>query len=611
MRAESYFLTPFLSSFLSFFLSFLSFKMSFWPLTLPLPMSYTMPEQLKSTTPEQNELILTTGLHALNAALTDAAGHSDKSLKQRMEEQFRRSKAADDGKHLEETKRLASQIQALEKQLASSKASESVAVSGRNAAATSLAQAVADAEKRTRDSVADQMHRMEQDREAAKKLLSEERIRATTEREKLLAEKDQSEANVLKRTQASTAEQIRSLGQESARYAADLKAQREAAATERETLLGQQRAMCDKLVAQEREVREKLVAQEREAREKFVAQEREATERLAAQAAEARLREADERKKFEKREEDLRSELNRALGIKASSVLKGAANEGVMTDILQRSFGGDVRPKEFHSGDSIFTWETYTILNEFKAGHEKGLPKPEIEKAYSDFVLHRECELMMLICTDGPIPGHTKHTNFDIGIYDGRPVIYISRLNEKDDKVLYLQSLQPVIRELIKLVKKAAASGLDAIDALEGKLSKIRMQLKRHEAQIAKMRKSAKTYAGIQKKAWDSLKHEIDVTETSFSLILDDDTDSDTDEVDETDERVEIGAGTEAEPASVHTSEHASASAPAAPLASGGAGVIVGTAVEVSIAPKKRVTTCRACGQLGHIKSSKCCTMKK
>jgi len=485
-------------------------------LSLFLPSVFTVPKDLKTTTPDENAFIITAGIHAFQSYNKDKASHCDKSLQEhldayksqseqellQLEERLKKQHAAElaaaKSAQTSAESAYAAQKAALEKKIASAQATAESALAAQAATTANATQAEADARKRAQDGAAEQIRHLEQERERAAAELKTQRETAV----KQIAEER-------KRAQDGAAEQIRRLEQERERVAAELKTQRETAAAEREKLRVAEREASEKLRIAEREASEKLRAAEREMREKLLTAEREANERLATQAAEA-----------EKAAAVLRSALERAQGIKSCPALKGAANESVMTELLTRAFGGDFLEKQLNAGDHLMRWEGFMLMIEDKAGYEKGLPKKEIDKAHDDFVRHRDCDALLLFCADGVIPGHTRPGDFDVGIWDGRPVLFVGKLNAKEDKVLYLQTLQPIIRELIKLTKKAAASGLDATEALEGKLLTIRILLKSHEAQVAAVRKSANEYARSQKSAWEMHKVEIAKMEASFTSLL-------------------------------------------------------------------------------------------
>ena len=464
-------------------------------LSLLLPSDFTVPKDLKSTTPDENAFIVKAGYHAFLSYDNDKAIHNDKSF----QEQLEALKAKLENERLQREEQLKKQHAA---ELAAAKSAQASAESAHAASEAALKKQVASAQATAESARAAQ---------------------AATN-----ASAAQAEAAARKRAQDDTAEQIRRLEQERERVATELKMERERAAAERE-----------KLLLAERETRERA----------------------------------------QKREDDLRAELDRARSIKSCPALKGAANESVMTELLTRAFGGDFLDKQLNAGDHLMRWEGFKLMIEDKTGYLDGVPEAQVAKAHNDFVRHRDCDALLFFSAESSIKGHTRPGDFDVGVCDGRPALYIGKLNAKEDKVLFLQTLQPVIRELIKLTKKAVASGIDASDALKDKLSVIRMLLKNHETQVAAVRNSANAYARTQKSAWEMHKMEIAKMEASFASLL---KEALTDDIEEepTDELEELS-----EP------------------------MLVMPAVSKPTAPKKE-TVCGACKQIGHNKSNSKCPMK-
>jgi len=424
-------------------------------LSLLLPSDFTVPKDLKSTTPDENAFIVKAGYHAFLSYDNDKAIHNDKSF----QEQLEALKAKLENERLQREEQLKKQHAA---ELAAAKSAQASAESAHAASEAALKKQVASAQATAESARAAQ---------------------AATN-----ASAAQAEAAARKRAQDEAAEQIRRLEQERERVATELKMERERAAAEREKLILAEREERKRAAAEIKAEQEKRIAAEREMREKLVEAERNASERIAAQAAEAKKSEAD-----------LRLQLDRAKGIKLNSSLKGAANESMMTDLLSRAFSsGEFIDKHQNSGDHIFTWEGFKILCEDKAGYEKGLPKKEIDKAHDDFIRHQDCDLMMLISTNGNIPGHTRPGDVDVGIHDSRPVIYVSNLNDNEDKELFILSLQPFIRTLIKQTKKAEQNGSDIKEELEYKIDSLTRELKDYRERVEYNRNSFnRTYRTI------------------------------------------------------------------------------------------------------------------
>jgi len=563
---------PFNSFFLSFFpfFPFLS-KMSYsiFDFRLPLPSSYEVPAIFGTTTAEQNALILTLGSNAYLSCDKDMASHGDKALQEHLETQKAQlvqerilSEERLKKQHAADLAAARSEKAALAVRLASAEATAEAERAARAATTTNAAQAEADTRKRAEDSAAVQIRRLEQE-------LKAQGERAAADHDRYVAE----QAEARKRTLEGTAERIRCLEKEKERAAAELAEERARAAAEREKFLLAEREERNRAAAEIKMENEKRLAAERETGEKLRAAEREAHTRLLAHTADA-----------QKREDDLRAALDRARGLKSSSALKGAANEKAMTDILTRAFDCDFLPKRLNSGDHLVSWEDIEMMVEDKAGYEKGLPKKEIEKAHADFTRNSDCNVLLFVCADSSIPGHTRPGDIDIGIVDNRVAIYIGNFNAKEDKVLFLQTLKPAMRVLTSLTKKAAESGTDAVVALNSKLSLINLLVKDHGIQVAEVRNSANAYARSQSAAWEAHKLVIVKMEDSFSRLL----------------------------KGVLSEEETVVEAVAVTVAgAGGAGIDVRAAGPASLASTAEASsvlestkTCKSCGALGHSKSS-------
>jgi hypothetical protein len=105
-------------------------------------------------------------------------------------------------------------------------------------------------------------------------------------------------------------------------------------------------------------------------------------------------------------------------------------------------------------------------------------------------------------------------------------------LNE--DKVAYLQTLQPVIHELIKLTKKANTGHHDTNEHLAEKIRIIRKQLLYHQKDVQAVHLSALAYARTQKATWTEHLTTIQRMRNNFELTLKDILSDGTDDVEET-----------------------------------------------------------------------------
>lgn len=88
--------------------------------------------------------------------------------------------------------------------------------------------------------------------------------------------------------------------------------------------------------------------------------------------------------------------------------------------------------------------------------------------------------------------------------------------------MVYLQTLQPVIHELIKLTKKANTDHHDTNEHLAEKIRIIRKQLLYHQKDVQAVHLSALAYARTQKATWTEHLTTIQRMRNNFELTLKD-----------------------------------------------------------------------------------------
>ena len=165
-------------------------------------------------------------------------------------------------------------------------------------------------------------------------------------------------------------------------------------------------------------------------------------------------------------------------GLGASSSRKGDVYEQKIKYCIVNAFGTvnkfDIIEKQYESGDHIFEWGDYKVMVEDK--DKKEIDAEDIRKAHRDFTHHSECDILLFISARAHVPKHQRPGDIDIAIVDGRPAIYLGHFNNKENKIMYLQSLQPVMRTLIELTKKAT----DSPDAINEKLGDKLRSIRQH-----------------------------------------------------------------------------------------------------------------------------------
>lgn len=218
-------------------------------------------------------------------------------------------------------------------------------------------------------------------------------------------------------------------------------------------------------------------------------------------------------------------------GISTSSSQKGGVYEQKIKYCVVNAFGTankfDILDKQYESGDHIVEWETYKMMIEDK--DKKEIDAEDIRKAHRDFTHHSECDILLFISARAHIPKHQRPGDIDIVLVDSRPVIYLGNFNDKENKILYLQSLQPVIRTLIELTRKAAESPEVLNERLSDKLSSIRQHFIYNEQIINDMVNKGKAAERNIKRSLDDLMLTITNVQSVFknsmaSIVNDEDT---------------------------------------------------------------------------------------
>jgi len=218
-------------------------------------------------------------------------------------------------------------------------------------------------------------------------------------------------------------------------------------------------------------------------------------------------------------------------GINTSSSQKGGVYEQKIKHCVLHAFGTadkfDMMEKKYESGDHIFEWGEYKVMVEDK--DKKEIDAEDLRKAHRDFTSHSECDAMIFISARAHIPKHQRPGDIDIGIHDGRPVIYLGYFEKKENRIQYLQSLQPVLRTLIELTKKAAESPEVLNEKLSDKLRSIRQHFVYNETIINELVNKAKAAERNIKTSLDELMLTIVNVQSTFknslaSVVNDEDT---------------------------------------------------------------------------------------
>ena len=238
-----------------------------------------------------------------------------------------------------------------------------------------------------------------------------------------------------------------------------------------------------------------------------------------------------ERARSDKAIEEKNRTIEMLHGISTSSSQKGGVYEQKIKHCVINAFGSankfDILDKQYESGDHIVEWEAYKMMVEDK--DKKEIDAEDIRKAHRDFTKHSECDILLFISARAHVPKHQRPGDIDIALVDSRPAIYIGNFNDKENKIIYLKSLQPVIRTLIELTKKAAESPEVLNERLSDKLRSIRQYFIYNEQIINDMVNKAKAAERNIKTSLDELMLTITNVQSVFknsmaSVVNDEDT---------------------------------------------------------------------------------------
>ena len=133
-----------------------------------------------------------------------------------------------------------------------------------------------------------------------------------------------------------------------------------------------------------------------------------------------------------------------------NSSIRGRDNEIISKQLTLDNFAGpgtdfNLEQKEYYAGDHIFNWCGLKIMWEDK-NYEKIVPKDQIEKAYRDFDLHKNCHVLLFISANSAIRDHETSSGLDVDIHDGRLVLFISYFRSHPDPNAYIRNvIQPII----------------------------------------------------------------------------------------------------------------------------------------------------------------------
>ena len=235
-----------------------------------------------------------------------------------------------------------------------------------------------------------------------------------------------------------------------------------------------------RLLEQDQQQQEQRIRQEERRNREEITREKEAR----IQALEQQVK--DSSKNLTESFHQLKDQLIRNT---TGSTNKGRDGESQMEDLLKLAYGSaetfDLTPvgKEGHKGDFMMGFAKAQFLWEVK-NYTRMVNKDEVEKLHRDMRENPEVIMGIMVSLQQGITGHTKAGDIDIEFIDnGRCILYISNLHQRQDKVFYLQSLRPFLENM---ARAAAAKEVETesaeLEALQGRTTLILNLLNTHMA---------------------------------------------------------------------------------------------------------------------------------
>ena len=202
--------------------------------------------------------------------------------------------------------------------------------------------------------------------------------------------------------------------------------------------------------------------------------------------------------------------LNDKLGRQLGSQEKGKAGEVSMEDLIKKAYGMSQNfdllsvGREAQRGDHIMDYRSIRIMWEIK-NYTRPATKEEVEKLHRDMRSNPDISLAIMVSLQSGIVGHSKAGDIDLEILeDGRIIVYITNLFRRDDPVIYIQSLRPILDLVDSKKDKTALTTTEEIESLRFKVKIVHHILLKHQKTLSTLHNSVVQ----QKKKMDQMNSE-------------------------------------------------------------------------------------------------------
>jgi len=176
----------------------------------------------------------------------------------------------------------------------------------------------------------------------------------------------------------------------------------------------------------------------------------------------------------------------------SSSKEKGSLGEILMESFLKKAFDCDITvvSKEAQTADiRMMRGPELEYFWEVK-NYTRMVTTEEVEKFRRDMRLHPNIKGGCLVSLRQGIVGKSRGGDIDIEfLEDGRFILFLSNLLQRDDIVFYLQTLRPLF-QTVEALGKPVKEDSDMVYALKAKATLITNLLRTHCASVAKHKNS-------------------------------------------------------------------------------------------------------------------------
>lgn len=188
----------------------------------------------------------------------------------------------------------------------------------------------------------------------------------------------------------------------------------------------------------------------------------------------------------------LNDKISRQLG----SQEKGKAGEVSMEDLIKKAFGMapnfDLHSvgREAQKGDHLMDYKSIRVMWEIK-NYTRMVSKEEVDKLHRDMRSNPDVNMAIMVSLQSGIVSHSKAGDIDMEVLeDGRLVIYLTNLFRREDTLLYIQGLRPILDIVETKKEKKTVTSTEEVESLRFKFKVVHHILLKHQKTLATLHNS-------------------------------------------------------------------------------------------------------------------------